>query len=151
MKIKIYKAKKSLEVWEDNTLTHHYTIGVGKNEEGHKESEGDFRTPIGEYKVVVKNPQSKYHLSLGLNYPNKHDAKLGLDAGRIDQETYKLICDAHDNDQIPPWKTALGGEIFIHGDYQNRQWSEGCIRMTDDDVTELYNMTDLNTPVTIYP
>ncbi len=151
MEINIYKKSKRLDVIENGNVTNTYTIGIGKNEQGHKQTEGDFRTPEGRYNVIVKNPQSKYHLSLGLNYPNITDAKAGLADKRIDKSTYQQICDAHQHNKHIPWKTALGGEIFIHGDYQNRTWSEGCIRMTDDDIEELYAMTDIGTIVTILP
>jgi murein L,D-transpeptidase YafK len=151
MKINIYKKSKRLDVVEHEKIIKTYTIGIGKNENGHKQTEGDMRTPEGEYKIIVKNPQSKYHLSLGLNYPNKQDAELGLAANIIDQQTHNAICAAHDNGQLIPWKTALGGEIFIHGDYQNRTWSEGCIRMTNNDIEELYNMIEIGTSVTIIP
>jgi murein L,D-transpeptidase YafK len=152
MKIVVYKANKQLDVITNGKVTKSYIIGIGKNEIGHKKTEGDLRTPEGEYKVIVKNPHSKFHLSLGLNYPNTHDAQCALNDGCIDQATYQEICDAHDrDDNHVPWHTPLGGEIFIHGDYQNRTWSEGCIRMTDDDVEELYNMIEVGTPVTIHP
>lgn len=149
--IKIYKKSKRLDLIIDGEVSKSYTIGIGKNEQGHKETEGDLRTPEGDYKIIVKNPNSKFHLSLGLNYPNAQDAKIGLDAGRIDQATYESICKAHKTNGHIPWKTTLGGEVFIHGDYENKTWSEGCIRMTNADVEELYKIVPVGTPVSIYP
>ncbi|MBI4403921.1 MAG: L,D-transpeptidase family protein, partial [Deltaproteobacteria bacterium] len=112
MIIRIYKQKKILQLWRATQLLKEYPVAVGKNQ-GQKEKEGDLRTPEGEYVVCVKNPHSKYHLSLGLNYPNNEDAKRGLENGVISTQEYQAICDANNQGGIPPWKTALGGEIYI--------------------------------------
>ncbi|MCB0356370.1 MAG: hypothetical protein KDD40_05150, partial [Bdellovibrionales bacterium] len=86
MEVRVYKASKILELWEDQQLKNAFPIGIGKEEQGHKFCEGDLRTPEGEYEICVKNPKSKYYLSLGLNYPNLKDAKLALDSRRITDE-----------------------------------------------------------------
>ena len=89
---------------------------------GDKQRQGDRITPLGKFLVVYKNPQSKFHLSLGLNYPTLEDACHGLATGIINSAQYQqlvediLCADINDpavQDRI--WNTPLGGEIFIHG------------------------------------
>ncbi len=148
--IEIFKADKTLILHTDEGQKT-FVIGVGKNLDGPKIKRDDQRTPEGEYKIIVKNPRSQYHLSLGINYPNKADAQRGLEQAIIDEETYQAICTAHDTNGRIPWDSALGGEIYIHGDYETRTWSEGCIRMKKADIEEVYRLTDIGTKVVINP
>jgi len=150
MKLVIRKSNKCLEVWEENRPVKTYPVATGK-QEGHKELEGDLRTPEGDYIVCVKNPRSKYHLSLGLNYPNNLDAQAGLKKGRITESEYRAICEANNAGKIPPWKTVLGGEIYIHGHLEKQNWTHGCIRMNDPDIEELFKLAAVGTKVTILP
>ncbi len=150
MKIKVYKSKKALELWDQNKLLKTFNIGIGKNENGHKTERGDMKTPEGEYKVCFKNPKSDFHLSLALNYPNKNDAKAGLDSGLITKDDYKLICEKIDSGYGSWWKTKLGGEIYIHGDLESKPWSEGCIRMYNPDIEYLYKIIEKGTTVEIF-
>lgn len=151
MELRIYKNNKVLEVWEGDKLIVTFPIGIGKEEFGHKIFEGDLRTPEGQYKICVKNPKSKFHLSLGLNYPNLEDARRALNDQRIDFETFERIEKALKSELRPPWDTILGGQIYIHGDLENKNWTEGCIRMYKEDIEFLYQRTEVNTLVKIYP
>ena len=151
MMIIIHKSKKSLEVWEGGNLLGTFPIGIGKVEIGHKETEGDMRTPEGDYVVCVKNPKSKYHLSLGLNFPNNKDAEQGLKKNLITREEHDAIVDANNRLEIPLWKTKLGGEIYIHGHLEKQSWSQGCIRMNDADIESFYDGVSIGTRVYIHP
>jgi murein L,D-transpeptidase YafK len=124
---------------------------VGRQPSGTKEREGDGRTPEGEYVVCFKNPQSRFHLSLGINYPNAEDAERGLAAGAITRAEYDEILGAHASGRIPPWKTALGGEIFIHGAMGERSATAGCVAVSDHAIDELFPQISLGTPVVIEP
>jgi len=128
-----------------------YPISVGRSAQGPKEVEGDKRTPEGEYFVCVKNPNSRFHLSLGLNYPNAEDGRRGFAAGRITAEELAEIETAERERRRPPWKTALGGEIFIHGHGHGRDGTAGCIAVTDAAIDEIYALVYVGTPVTIEP
>ncbi len=116
---------------------------------GGKEVEGDQKTPEGEYYICVKNPNSRYHLSMGISYPNTEDAKRGLKDGLITKEQHDKIVDAIKKGGIPPWKTKLGGEIFIHGDAETREKTLGCIALNNRDMEELYSLVKLGTKVVI--
>ena len=147
--IVVYKARRQLEIWENGARLKAFSVGIGKNALGTKEREGDGRTPEGEYRIVVKNPKSAFHLSLGLSYPNPADADRGLRAGLITPEEHRAILDAHARGQRPPWKTALGGEIFLHGNLEKKGTTRGCISLYDADMTELYALASLGDRVVI--
>lgn len=127
-----------------------YTIIIGEAGAGPKRQEGDRTTPEGEYFVCFKNPQSRFHLSLGLSYPNVADARRGFEEGQISEEEYHLIIEANEQKKIPPWKTALGGEIFIHGE-TGRNATAGCIGVSDREIEEIFPVVEVGTPVIIIP
>ena len=108
-------------------------------------------TPEGTYFICYKNPQSLFHLSLGISYPGPSDAERGLKEGVISAQEYKAILQAHAYGAVPPWDTKLGGEVFVHGNGCLRDWTWGCIAVEDSDIEELYRLVPLNTPITIYP
>jgi murein L,D-transpeptidase YafK len=151
-KIVIFKSRKILQFWDIdiNQTIIQYPIGIGRNPIGTKRVEGDGKTPEGEYQICVKNPNSKFYLSAGLNYPNIKDAEFGLQSNQISRSEYDLIVAAHLEGGIPPWKTALGGEIFIHGELEIRSESEGCIRMYNEHIKELFAKILIGTRVFIF-
>mgnify|MGYP003337458295 FL=1 len=97
---------------------------TGKNA-ADKHREGDLATPEGEFYVCYKNPASKYHRFLGLSYPNMEDADRGLRERLITTEEHTKIREAITTHACPPWKTALGGEVGIHGPCPNVTWTHG--------------------------
>jgi len=117
------KADKKYELFK--TYDFCYLSGIL----GPKRKEGDLQVPEGLYYVNWFNPNSQYHLSLKINYPNASD---------------KILSD----------KKTPGGEIFIHG----KCVSIGCIPLTDEKVNELYilaveatNCGQAKIPVYIFP
>lgn len=150
-RIVVLKAARRLELSSDGVVVRRYRIGLGGKPLGDKELEGDRRTPEGTYTIRLKNPNSQYTLSLGLDYPGVKDAAIGLRGGSIDRETHDTIVAAHQSGKMPPQKTALGGEIFIHGKGSERDWTWGCIALDDDAIRELYEAIPTGTEVTIKP
>ncbi|HEX6124914.1 MAG TPA: L,D-transpeptidase [Pyrinomonadaceae bacterium] len=147
--IVIRKRDRTLELFDSNTRVKSYAVVLGFAPEGDKEREGDGKTPQGEFYIFVKNPQSRFHLSLGISYPAAQDAEHGLAAGMISQEERDAIVFAIDNQQMPLQKTALGGEIYIHGGGTDGDWTRGCIAMSNEDIEELYNTVPVGTRVFI--
>ena len=135
----------------ETSLYGSFPIGLGWEPAGHKQAEGDGRTPEGSYYVCLRNGNSSYYLSLGISYPNKEDAKAALDAGTIDQNTYRQIADAIDTWSRPPWNTALGGEIMIHGGGGSSDWTVGCIAVDNSVMDVLWKHCPNKTPVIIMP
>ena len=150
-KIIVWKSDRRLDLYDGEDLVKSYRIGLGFTPEGHKEREGDGRTPEGEYYVCVKNPYSRFYLALGISYPNNEDADMGLREGIITGEEYDSIIYAIRNRRQPPWNTALGGEIFIHGNGSHSDWTLGCAALDDEDIKELYDMIPMGTVVVINP
>ena len=149
--INVYKEKRSLELWNGNELIGEYSVALGFNPIGHKEKEGDGKTPEGAYYVCVKNPNSRYYLSLGVSYPGISDAQKGLDSGLITQSEYDRIVNAIHSGGIPPWNTPLGGQIMIHGSGAKYDWTEGCVAVENDVMDILWEHCKVGTHIFIYP
>lgn len=144
----IHKSANKLELYDGTTLVRTYRCITGGNP-GDKQIEGDRRTPIGHFKICYKNPESKFHLSMGLDYPNIDAAQRGLRENLISQAEYDQIIAAINSGGIPNWYTALGGEIMIHGHAEGRTGTLGCIAVTNPEIEELYAICPVGTPVEI--
>lgn len=149
--IVVRKAARSLELFEDGELVKSCRIVLGPCPIGSKEIEGDGKTPEGEYFVSAKNDQSKFHLSLGLNYPSKKDAARGVAAGLIGAGEMAEIEETIDAGSPPPRKTPLGGEIYIHGGGTKGDWTQGCIAVENRDIEELFALVPRGAKVRILP
>lgn len=121
-------------------------IALGFCPRGPKEREGDGKTPEGDYFICLKK-QGKYGPSLGVSYPNEEDA---LRAG-ADEALLFCIRERAAQQKRPPWGSALGGEIYIHGGGAEGDWTAGCIALQDADAEALYACVPLGTPVRINP
>lgn len=100
---------------------------------GHKRFEGDERTPEGVYTIDTRNPQSSYHLSLRISYPNAADRTYAEQQGR-----------------------SPGGDIFIHGQPNGYggpalayDWTDGCIALSNAEIEELWRLVPDGTPIEI--
>lgn len=147
----VKKSERTLELWQGKTLIISEPIGLGFSPVGHKQVEGDGKTPEGEYYVCVRNYQSAYYLSLGVSYPNKVDAAAALADGRINNATYESIANAIDNGECPNWYTPLGGAIMIHGEGSSSDWTAGCIGVENDVMDILFEYCPVRTRITILP
>jgi len=149
-RIVIRKAARELRLYDGAALLKRYRVVLGRGE-GDKEREGDRRTPEGTYYVCTRNDRSRFHKFLGLSYPDPADAERGLGASMISRAERDAIVAAHRDKRCPPWKTALGGEVGIHGGGIGRDWTLGCIAMENRDVDELWSVLRLGDPVVIQP
>ncbi len=115
-----------------------YTVALGKNPVGAKKRIGDKKTPEGVYVITGRNPQSKYHLSLHISYPNKTDRARARRQG------------------VNP-----GGLITIHGlsrelrsvgaAHTAHDWTDGCIAVTNAEIEEIWSLVPVGTAVHILP
>jgi murein L,D-transpeptidase YafK len=118
--LRIFKSEKILEVWTSDSdidtfkLYKTYNICKLSGVLGPKRREGDLQVPEGFYEINDFNYNSKYYLSLGLNYPNKSDRILSFYPNR-------------------------GGSIYIHGDCV----SVGCIAMGNDNIKEIFKICEI--------
>jgi murein L,D-transpeptidase YafK len=149
-RVVITKHTKTLVLLDGEEEVLRIPVVTGKNP-ADKQREGDLATPEGEFFICRKNPESQYRRFLGLSYPNVEDAERGLRAKLITPAEYGQIRDAIAQKQCPPWKTALGGEIGLHGPCPNVTWTHGCIAMSVEQIERLYDLLDIGDEVTILP
>jgi murein L,D-transpeptidase YafK len=134
-KIEVHKGARKMYLLSGTKVLKSYDIGLGFAPEHHKAFEGDGRTPEGLYYIDRRNPNSNFHLSLGISYPNEQDRAWAKAHGK-----------------------SPGGDIFIHGrdgkhlrHGPRRDWTEGCIAVTDREIEEIYSMVKIGTPILIIP
>jgi murein L,D-transpeptidase YafK len=148
-RIVVNKGKRSLKLYSGGQLVRTYRVALGSNPVDDKQTEGDRSTPEGSFYIFTKNDKSSFYLSLGLSYPNIEDAERGLRDGLINQEEYGQIVDAINKKVMPPQQTALGGEIYIHGNGSQSDWTWGCVALDDKDIRELFDAVQVGTEVVI--
>jgi len=149
--------KLVLEVKSGNiTLLKFSNISIGRNGSGFKRKRGDDITPLGRYRIAWINHKSRYHLFFGFNYPSRENAQQALDNGLLSKSSYKKIIQAHDNKQIPPQNTSLGGLIGIHGlgqgdkkIHETMNWTHGCIALTNKQINNLSALIKYNTLIIV--
>src|ERR1044072_6171716 len=148
-RVVVEKGARRLRLYAGGALVRVRRIALGFTPEGDKVRQGDGRTPEGDYTACMKNPTSNFYPSLGLTYPNAEDAGRGLRDGLITRAQHKSITRALDAGRCPPWNTALGGEIFIHGGGNARDWTFGCVALENPEIKELFDTLPAGTPVRI--
>lgn len=148
-KILVLKRRRLLVLYADGVVMRRYPISLGFQPIGTKVCEGDGATPEGTYYIFTKNPRSRFYLSLGVSYPNQSDAERGLKEKRITTVEYQQIIRANQRRVAPPQKTALGGEIYLHGGGTHRDWTWGCVALDNADIKELFDSVPNGTPVII--
>lgn len=133
-RILVYKSSRQMYLMHEETVLSSYAIDLGFAPVGHKQIEGDGRTPEGSYIIDRRHPKSEYHLSLGINYPNPEDIEF---ATKMEKNP--------------------GGDIFIHGgprlfrDPAKADWTSGCISVSNREIEEIYAMVKVGTPIDIFP
>lgn len=150
-KIVIKKAQRQLLLFSAGKLVRTYRIGLGLSPVGDKVRAGDRRTPEGEFYIFTKNDKSAFYLSLGLSYPNTAHTERGLRDGLITRAQYDAITRALRAKKAPPQNTHLGGNIYIHGNGAQSDWTWGCAALENEDIRELFDAVSVGTPVVIEP
>ncbi len=116
-------------------VSHRYTIELGRNGLVDKLHAGDGATPEGRYRVVRKNANSRFHRSLMLNYPDDGDR----------EEHRRAVRSGRVSKNVGP-----GGAIALHGHGgRDFDWTDGCVALRDEDMQSLFDLVDVDTPVTI--
>jgi len=131
--ILVVKANKKLLLYKDGNLSKSYPVGLGQNGWSDKLRAKDNATPEGKYRIIRKNPASRYHRALLINYPNDEDRR----------EFYRAK-----KRGLVPESAGIGGSIEIHGG-GDEGLTYGCISLDNHQIEELYHMVDVGTPVTI--
>ncbi|MGP6088651.1 L,D-transpeptidase family protein [Antarctobacter jejuensis] len=129
----VNKGARKMYLIHDQEVLESYDVGLGFAPRGHKAIEGDGRTPEGSYIIDRRNPNSQFYLSIGVSYPNHQDRAKANGMGK-----------------------SPGGDIFIHGrpwKYRKggRDWTAGCIAVSNREIRQIYSMVKNGTPITINP
>lgn len=132
-RVLIYKENRKMYLMHGEEVLKTYDVGLGFAPLGDKTIRGDGKTPEGDYRVDRRNPNSEFHLSIGINYPNAQDVAYANSIGKDP-----------------------GGDIFIHGrpwKYRKggQDWTAGCVAVTNREIEEVYSMVKTGTLVSIYP
>ena len=145
MLIEIQKSARRLILRdEDGKDVFSCKIALGSSPLGPKEKEGDGKTPEGEYFVCLKK-EGKYGPSLGVSYPSEADARR---SGAPDAQI-ACIRERAEKNERPPWGTALGGEIYIHGGGTETDWTAGCVALSDADAQTDFDLVPLGARISI--
>ncbi|MFU1478324.1 L,D-transpeptidase family protein [Roseovarius sp. C7] len=129
----VNKGARRMYLIHHNQVLKSYEIDLGFAPVGHKQFQGDGKTPEGRYVIDRRNPNSDFHLSIGLDYPNARDRAHALSQGKTP-----------------------GGDIFIHGKPNKKSgtgpdWTAGCISVKNREIEDIYAMVRNGTPITITP
>jgi murein L,D-transpeptidase YafK len=150
-RVVVHKKSRELSLYDGSRLLRRYRVVLGANAAGDKEREGDKKTPEGTFYICTRNSASRFHKFMGLSYPGPADAERGLKAKQISRAEHDAILAAHRKKECPPWKTALGGEVGLHGGGIDRDWTLGCVALTNEAIDELWAALKMGDPVEIVP
>jgi murein L,D-transpeptidase YafK len=136
--VEIFKGERRMDLKRRGTMLRSYRVALGFTPQQHKEREGDGRTPEGTYSIDARNPRSAFHLSLRVSYPDDEDKACAAKLG------------------VPP-----GGDIYIHGQrngwrklfvgHPRKDWTTGCIAVTDREIREVWSLVPTGAQVAIHP
>ena len=137
----IDKRRRRMHLLYRDRIVRRYRVALGQNPVGHKQEQGDGRTPEGLYRIDYKKPESRFNLALHIDYPNERDRAEAAARG------------------VDP-----GGAIYIHGQpseatehayfrlkFAREDWTDGCIAVTNAEMDEVYRSVREWTPVLIRP
>ena len=132
----VNKSARQMLLFSGSSIIGAYNVSLGNEPQGHKQFSGDGKTPEGNYFIDRRNPDSRYHLSIGISYPDPQDVAFAASVG-----------------QDP------GNDIFIHGQGPEGRalapirgdWTAGCIAVTDAEIEDIYAMVRDGTPIQINP
>lgn len=135
-KVFVDKSERTLQLLSNNKIIKTYPIALGNNPIGHKQQQGDKRTPAGTYTLDYKNENSKFYRSIHISYPNVADKARAKALG-----------------------ISAGGDIMIHGQTnglghlakttQQRDWTDGCIAVTNEEMDEIMNAVKVGVAIEI--
>jgi len=155
--VNIDTGERKLYVMNDNQVLRTFeNISIGSNGVTTAKLQGDQRTPLGSYRVRRINPESRFHLFFGLDYPSTEQAADAYMRDQISLDELEAIYRAHREGREPPGTTPLGGAIGIHGlgegdprIHEDFNWTDGCVALTNQEVDELSKWVGLGTLVVI--
>lgn len=137
-RVVVMKKERILSLMSGGKVLKTYKITLGGDPVGPKQQAGDHKTPEGVYVLDRRNPKSKFYRSIHISYPNEQDREQARRLG------------------VSP-----GGDVMVHGlpngfgwlgsAHRLRDWTDGCIAVTDQEMEEIWNTVPDGTPIEIKP
>ena len=134
----VLKSQRTLTLLSQGKVMRTYKVALGGTPVGAKEQQGDHKTPEGHYLLDRRNSKSRFYKSIHVSYPNEQDQQRAAKNG-----------------------TSAGGDIMIHGlpngfgwlgaTHRARDWTDGCIAVTDSEMDEIWELVPVGTSIEIRP
>lgn len=136
--VRVNKSEGKLYLLKSGKTFAGFPVVFGAQPKGHKQQEGDERTPEGRYVLDYKKADSGYFKAIHISYPNAQDVARAKQRG------------------ISP-----GGAVMIHGQKnglgwlspvaQLVNWTNGCIALSNKDMQVVWEAVDAGTPIEVEP
>ncbi len=137
-RVVVRKKQRTLQLLSGGKVIKTYKVALGGDPVGPKTRQGDHKTPEGEYVLDSRNAHSQFHKSIHISYPNAHDRAAARRLG------------------VSP-----GGDVFVHGlpngygrvgaAHRLKDWTDGCVAVTDEEIEEIWKAVPDGTPIEIRP
>lgn len=137
-RVLVLKKERTLELLSRGKVIKSYKVALGGNPIGPKTRQGDHKTPEGVYVLDRRNAHSQFHRAIHISYPNERDRAVAR----------KL-------------KVSPGGDVFVHGlpngygyvgaAHRMKDWTDGCVAVTDEEIEEIWRAVPDGTPIEIRP
>jgi len=137
-RVVVEKGARTMQLLQNGKVMKTFRVQLGQNPTGHKQHQGDQRTPEGVYTIDFRRPESRFGLALRVSYPNHADRQYAASRG------------------VDP-----GGEIYIHGQphggvnparlASGPDWTDGCVAVSNAEMRELWSLVKTGTPIEIRP
>jgi murein L,D-transpeptidase YafK len=137
-RVVVLKKERMLKLLRGGKILRTYKVALGGDPVGPKTRQGDHKTPEGVYVLDFRSAHSQFYKSIHISYPN-----------------------AHDREQARQMGVSPGGDIFVHGlpngfgsvgaAHRLRDWTDGCIAVTDEEIDEIWQAVPDGTPIEIRP
>jgi murein L,D-transpeptidase YafK len=137
-RVVVLKKERTLQLLSQGKVVKSYKVALGGDPIGPKTRQGDHRTPEGLYVLDSRNPHSQFYKSIHISYPNEHDRAEARGKG-----------------------VSAGGDVFVHGlpngyraigaTHRLKDWTDGCVAVTDEEIDEIWGIVPDGTPIEIKP
>lgn len=134
--IEVLKSARELQLYSNTELVKTYYVSLGKEPEGHKEEDGDGRTPEGKYTITEKISDSDHYKSLLLSYPDEEDIKIAAE-NEVELTDYIMIHGLTSQNK------------YLGRFHRWSDWTEGSIAVTNHEIDDIFNAVEVGTPVEI--
>ncbi len=137
-RVVVLKKERTLQLLSQGKVIKTYKVALGGDPVGPKTRQGDHKTPEGLYVLDARNAHSQFYNSIHISYPSERDRAGARKSG-----------------------VAPGGDVFVHGlpngygwigaGHRAKDWTDGCIAVTDEEIDEIWLAVGNGTPIEIRP